>query len=113
MVAVALGAGMWWLAITGIMDQDPWPAYGGALGSMVFTPLAVVRAMEARWRYPLALIASIAATAGAVALIGWDADPKRLLGLVLGAQLFVSSAVAGIGRRFRPPLPVSDPHTRT
>jgi hypothetical protein len=103
-VALALGAGMWWLTISGIMQAEPWTAYGGALGSVVFTPLAVVRASGSRWRYPLALIASIAASVGAVALLGLDGDPKHLLGAVLGSQLLVSVAVAGVWRR-RPQAP--------
>ena len=97
--AVGLGAAMWALAITGLMDQNLWGFYGGAIGSVVLTPLAILRLTRRTWRYPLALVASIAVTIGAASLIGLDGDPRQLLGAVLGSQLLVSAALGGIGRR--------------
>ncbi|HYJ79792.1 MAG TPA: hypothetical protein VEW03_09340, partial [Longimicrobiaceae bacterium] len=98
-VSLALFVGAWAAAVSGVAEGDRRLILGGAVATVLLTPLAVHRLTGRRGRYGFGVIGSVVATLGAVRAVGLDADPAIGLAAIFGLQIFACFVMAWLTKR--------------
>ena len=105
--SLVLFVAAWWVAASGVVEDDPRRIWAGAAASVLFTPFAVHRLTGRRGRYGMGVLGALLASGLAVYYVGMDADPAIGLAAVFGLQILTCFALSWLTRR-RPRKPRED-----
>lgn len=107
-LVIALYAGAWFITVATWLNGGGDEFYAGIAAAVVLTPLMLHRLTGRRGSFRLALIASIAATIGAVFTVGQRGDTAILLAALIAFQLIASFVMLRLTRRRTPRRPPAD-----
>lgn len=101
--ALALFTAAWFGVVSGLQSGDLELVYGGALASVLFTPLALHRVLRRRGSFRLALFGSIIGSVASVYLLAGDGEIGAVLATMFMAQVLLSGGAELLSRRSLPP----------
>jgi hypothetical protein len=107
--SLALFTAAWFGAVSGLQRGDLEWVYGGALASVVLTPLALHRVLRRRGSFRLALFGSIIGSVASVYLLAGDGEIGAVLATMFMAQVLLSGGAELLSRRDPPPPVRVDP----
>jgi serine/threonine protein kinase len=102
--SLALFTAAWFGVVSGLQSGDLDLVYGGALASVVLTPLALHRVLRRRGSFRLALFGSIIGSVASVYLLARDGEIGAVLATMFMAQVLLSGGAELLSRGTPPPL---------